>query len=74
MRIAKYVEEWEAEEYVRTAVVVCYQPQYEAREWERLNFKDNYVYRRRRNAQMDFPNTRIVKFNRNYFSNPVYLD
>ncbi len=76
MRIAKYIEEWETEEAVKTinGVMVCYQPQYEAKEWQRMNFKDNYVYRRKRNAQVDFPNLKIMRFNKEEIENPVYLD
>ena len=76
MRIAKYIEEWETEEAVKTlnGVAVCYQPQYEAKEWQRMDFKDNYVYKRRRNAQIDFPTLKVVRYCKDDFNSPVYLD
>lgn len=76
MRIAKYIEEMEKEGIVKTinGVMVCYQPQYEAKEWQRMKFLDNYVYKRRRNAQIDFPMLKIVRYSKDDFNNPVYLD
>ncbi len=76
MRINKYLDESENEESVKTinGVAVCYQPQYEAKEWQRMSFKDNYVYRRRKNAQIDFPSLKIVRYFKDDFENAIYLD
>ena len=76
MRINKYLDELDKEESVKTVdgVTVCFQPRYEAKEWQRMNFKDNYVYRRKRNARIDFPRLEIVRCFKEDFENPVYLD
>ena len=71
MRINKYIEDDEEEISV---IAVCYQPEFNPVEWERLNFHDNYFYRHRRNAQIDFPALRINRRDQKELYNPVYLD
>jgi hypothetical protein len=53
---------------------VCYQPEYDKAEWERLNFADFLVYRDREKAQMDFPRLKILKYRLNEIHQPVIVD
>ena len=53
---------------------VCYQPEYNKEEWERLNFSDFLVYRDREKAQLDFPRLKILKYQLSDIHKPIIID
>ncbi len=53
---------------------VCYQPEYNKEEWDRLNFVDFMVYRDKEKAQMDFPRLRIIKYKLSDIHKPIIID
>jgi predicted nucleotidyltransferase len=53
---------------------VCYQPEHNETEWEKLNFACFMVYKNRRNAQLDFPSFKIIEYKTDQIQEPIFID
>ena len=53
---------------------LLFQPDYDAKAWQALGFCNNYFYRSKENAQLDFPKLRISTFYIADTSKLIFLD
>ncbi len=52
----------------------CYQPEFNEKEWEKLNFACFMVYKNKRNAELDFPILKIIEYQTKHVDYPIFID
>jgi hypothetical protein len=53
---------------------IYYQPNLTEEEWEKSGIYDHQVYRKKENAQRDFPENEIIEYKNNEIEEHVYVD